>query len=269
MRLGILLNHKKMLALIMPNTHDKTPILFVHGAWHGAWCWEKYFFKLFEDSGYECYAFDLPKHDKPGKIKGINSLSINDYVNALKVEVKKLGKLPIIIGHSMGGIILQKYLETESCAKAVLMASVPPQGVLRTTFNFLKKSYAYPSLLTMNLYRLVNSKDKAGWAFFSEDLPKSELEEYTNKLCSESYRVFIEMLFPNVKVKHHTEIPMLVIGAENDNIFTVDENKSTARKFGAELIILNDIAHDMMLDPNHKKAAKTIIDWLEKSELQS
>lgn len=242
---------------------DKDPILFVHGAWHGAWCWEKYFFKIFQDSGFKCYAFDLPKHDKSGKIKGINSLSITDYVNALKTEVNKLDRLPIIIGHSMGGIIVQKYLETETCKKAILMASVPPQGVLRTTFNFLKKPYAYPSLITMNLFKLVNNIDKSRWAFFSENLPEKELEEYTNKLCSESFRVFIEMLYPRVKVNSHSKVPILVIGAENDKIFTIDENKSTARKYGAELIILENIAHDMMLDVNHENAAAAIIEWIE------
>ena len=246
----------------MPTTHEKDPILFVHGAWHGAWCWEKYFFKLFANNGYDCYAFDLPKHHKAGKVNGINSLSITDYVNTLKAEVKQLDRAPIIIGHSMGGLILQKYLETETCKKAILMAPVPPHGILRTTLNFLKKSYAYPSLLTMNLYGLVNNKEKAGWAFFSENLPKSELEEYTTKLCSESFRVFIELLYPNVKLNYHTKIPMLVIGAKNDNIFSVNENRSTAKKYGAELIILEDIAHDMMLDSNHKNAAEAIINWI-------
>lgn len=237
-------------------------VLFVHGAWHGAWCWEKYFTSYLSKNGYTCHTFNLPSHNEPGKVKGINSLSMHDYVDALKSEVKKLHALPIIIGHSMGGLILQKYLETETCKMAVLLASVPPHGVLRTTLSFLKHPYAYPSLFTFNLYGLVNSQKKSKWAFFSDNLPTEELNEYTNQLCSESYKVFLQMLFPNIKTKNHTEIPMLVIGAEHDNIFTVKENKATATKYGADLKIIDNIAHDMMLDVGHERVSKAIIDWI-------
>ena len=250
----------------MADSQDRDIILFVHGAWHGAWCWEEHFVNLFSVQGFECHTFNLPLHDKPGKVKGINKLSLGDYVDALSAEVKKLDRLPIIIGHSMGGLVVQKYLENATCKKAVLMASVPPQGVLRTTLNFLKKPYAYPALLSMNLYGLVDQASKSAWAFFSESLGQEAIERYTERMCSESYKVFIQMLFPNIKIKYHTEIPMLVIGAEQDNIFTVKENKDTANKYGADLIIMKDIAHDMMLDLNHEKAAEAIIRWLGNEE---
>ncbi|MBI5715520.1 MAG: alpha/beta hydrolase, partial [Chloroflexi bacterium] len=29
-----------------------TPLLFVHGAWHGAWCWAEYFLPYFAQHGY-------------------------------------------------------------------------------------------------------------------------------------------------------------------------------------------------------------------------
>lgn len=226
----------------------KDTLLFVHGAWHGAWCWEKYFVPYFEKQGYACHTFNLPMHDTPGPKSNINSLSLGDYVQALKQEVHKLDSQPIIIGHSMGGLITQKYLEKDSCKMAILLASVPPTGVLKTTFRFLKKSYAYPSLLLFNLYGLVNSKEKSKHAFFSDNLPDDELQEYTKNMCAESYRVFLNMLVPNIRLNYHQQIPMLVLGAEKDTIFSVEENKSTAKKYKADLEIIPNIAHDMMLD---------------------
>jgi len=53
----------------------KETIVFVHGAWHGKWCWDKYFAPEFSAKGYNVITFDLPGHDKPGKIKGINKFS--------------------------------------------------------------------------------------------------------------------------------------------------------------------------------------------------
>lgn len=242
----------------------KHPIVFVHGAWHGKWCWDKFFKPTFLSHGYEVVTFNLPGHEQPGKIKGINKFSIGDYVTALEKEVEKLDTLPIIIGHSMGGFVLQKFLEKNTCKKAILLASVPPYGVLKTTLKFLKKPYAYPCLLGFNLYGLVNSLEKSRDAFFSPTLPNSELEEYTNQLCSESYLAFLNMLFPRIKMNHHLKIPILVIGAKNDILFSEKEIKNTAKKYQAEFMMIDGIAHDMMLDVGQEKVSEQIIGWIEK-----
>ena len=43
-----------------------TPLLFVHGAWHGAWCWEENFLPYFAQAGYHSHALDLRGHGKSG-----------------------------------------------------------------------------------------------------------------------------------------------------------------------------------------------------------
>lgn len=242
----------------------KETIVFVHGAWHGKWCWDKYFKPTFTSHGYDVVTFNLPGHDKPGKVNGINKISLGDYVNALESQVQKLDAPPIIIGHSMGGLIVQKFLEKNTCKKAILLASIPPYGVIKTTLRFLKKPHAYPALLGFNLYGLVNSTEKSRDAFFSTDLPSEDLKEYTDKLCSESYLAFINMLFPRIKIKYHSEISMLVVGAKNDTIFLESEVKDTARIYNAELMMFDNIAHDMMLDINQEKVSAEIINWIEK-----
>lgn len=245
-------------------TSTKDTILFVHGAWHGKWCWDKHFRKAFESKGYNVITFDLPGHDQREKVRGINKYTISDYVDALKAQVDQLETPPIIVGHSMGGLVLQKYLEKHKCKKAILMASVPPFGVIKVTLKFAKKWYFYPSLLGLNLYGLVDSLKKSKEAFFSNDIADNELKEYTNQLCSESFLAFLNMLIPRVRVNHSAHIPMLVLGAANDTIFSIRDNEITAKKHNAELIILDDIAHDMMLDVYHKKASDAIMKWLGK-----
>ncbi len=242
----------------------KETVIFVHGAWHGKWCWDKYFKPTFSNHGYNVITFNLPGHDKYGKIKGINKYKIADYVEALEKEVQKLDSSPIIIGHSMGGLIVQKFLEKNTCKKVILMASAPYYGVIKTTLRFLKKPYAYPALLGFDLYRLVNSLEKSRDSFFSKALSTEDLKEYSNKLCSESYLVFINMLYPRVKLNHHLKVPMFVIGAKDDTIFLVDEIEDNAKRYNAELKIFDNIAHDMMLDVNQEKVSKAIINWIEK-----
>lgn len=243
-------------------SNQLNPVLFVHGAWHGAWCWEEHFVSAFNAAGYDCYTFDLPMHDLPGRVKGINQLSLGDYVNDLRTKVVEIGQQPIIIGHSMGGIILQKYLEQYTCAKAVLLAPAPPHGVIRTTLTFLTKPYAWLPLVSMNLYGLVNTPQKARWAFFSDHLSDVLVQKYTDKMCSESYLAFLKMLMPSVQVNNHKDTPMLVVAGEHDRIFSIRDNERTAAEYGAELVVIKDIGHDMMLDVGWENVVETILGWL-------
>ncbi len=246
-------------------TNNKQSIVFVHGAWHGKWCWDKYFKQKFIDQGYNVVTFDLPGHEASGRIKDINKYSIQDYVKALKNEVQKLDHPPVIVGHSMGGMILQKYLETASCKKAIFLASVPPYGVIKATLKFAKKTYFLPSVLGLNLYGFVDTIKKSKQAFFSDNIPQKDLVEFSSQLCSESFKAFLNLLIPIVRVNENAKIPTLVVGAKNDTIFSERDNLKTAKKFNATFMMVDDIAHDMMLDPNHEKVSNLMIQWLKKT----
>ena len=65
-------------------TH-KTPLLFQHGAWHGAWCWELWM-DYFASLGYEVHAISLPGHGKSSQNKHINFYTLKDYVDTLAGE---------------------------------------------------------------------------------------------------------------------------------------------------------------------------------------
>ena len=238
-------------------------ILFVHGAWHGAWCWERYFMPFFAAQGYDTYALTLNGHEKPGKVQGINKISFSSYVEDLVQTVQQLDRPLIIIGHSMGGLILQKYLEQHTCKKAIFLASAPPNGLLRLSFNlFFSTSYSLGSALLMDLYRQVDHIDKIKFSFFSADVPTEDLLFCQDNLCSESYLAYLYMLFPRVKIKPDLGVPTLVVAGEKDRLFTIKEQKALATAFKSELSIIPNIAHDMMLDTNWKIAAEAIQNWL-------
>jgi len=240
-------------------------ILFVHGAWHGAWCWEKYYMPFFANSGYDTYALIFRHHEKAGRVNGINKIKLNDYVEDLVMAVGQLEKAPIIIGHSMGGLVLQKYLVENSCNKAIFLAAVPPSGVFRLAIKLIfTTSYALFSLLVQDLFLLVNDINKVKWSFFSEDASNEDIQYCFNNLSSESYKAFLHMIYPNIKSTPYLQIPMLALGAEKDKFFTKEENEMIAKKYKADCMTLPNIAHDMMLDKNWQNAACYIKDWIEK-----
>ena len=113
-----------------PKVRGARPLLFVHGAFIGAWCWAEHFLPYFAKHGFRACAVSLSGHGRSPGRERLDWLSIADYVNDLEQAVSRVGGDPILIGHSMGGFVVQKYLERASAPGVVLMASVPPQGLL-------------------------------------------------------------------------------------------------------------------------------------------
>ena len=124
--------------LIRCDAHP-VPLLFIHGAWHGAWCWDEYFLSFFADRGYRALAVNLRGHGNSPTQRSLRWCSITDYVEDVASVARDLPTDLVVIGHSMGGYIVQKYLESHNATAGVLLASLPPQGALRFVGRLLRR----------------------------------------------------------------------------------------------------------------------------------
>ncbi|MBL8154990.1 MAG: alpha/beta fold hydrolase [Anaerolineae bacterium] len=241
-----------------------TPIVFVHGAWHGAWCWEENFLPAFAQAGYPVTAFSLRAHGRSPTNKSIRFLRIGDYLADLDSIIQQIGTPPILIGHSMGGYIVQKYLETHPLPAGILLASIPLPGALPFVLRHTLR-HPWPmlkTLLTFNGYEVVRTPALAKDAFFSDSLPDETAARYHARLNSESTLIILDSsLFARIR-SSRIQSPMLVIGAANDRVFTVAEQESMARAYGSAAHILPNTAHDLMLERNWRSAVEIILAWL-------
>ena len=251
----------------MSTATTRPPVLLIHGAWHGKWCYERYFTDYLQEQGFDVHAIDLPEHgEKFTSVGNQRWLKVSDYVAAIADYVSTMAVPPVLVGHSMGGFVVQNYLAQQNpAAGGVLLASIPPQGVLRTTLNiarhhpirFLKTN------LTMSLAPLVDGKELVRQNFFSAEITPSDLQTYYEQIHGESYRAFLDMLLFDRPKTENVTAPMLVMGAENDTIFTVDEVKATAAAYQTNAIIFKNMAHDMMLEPGWQQVADHIVTWID------
>jgi pimeloyl-ACP methyl ester carboxylesterase len=248
---------------------QESPILFVHGAWHAAWCWEN-FLPYFADRGYAAYAVSLRGHGASAGRDGIRWHSAaHDYVADIAQVIETLPQPPILVGHSMGGYVVQKYLETHQAAAGVLLASVPVSGLsgfarrfgLRHPWTLLK------SQLLLNSRLLIETAELAQEAFFSPNVSLAEIDRHFVRLQQESFRVELEATLLNLPQPKRVKTPMLVLAAANDRVFSVAEEQATARAYGTEAVVFPDMAHDMMLEANWQQVADRIFDWLQEREL--
>lgn len=249
----------------VPDGHPvKAPILFVHGAWHGAWCWNEYFLPYFAQKGYPSYALSLQGHGTSDKTKRLNSMRILDYVKNVAQAAADLPMPPILVGHSMGGLIVQKYLEKHSAPSAVLLASLPVGGLFRSAVRMITHHplLFLKSVLTMNLHSFISTTKLVREAFFSEDINPDILEKYFSQLQDESYLAFLDMVLLSLPHPKRINTPLLVLGAANDKVFSPKEVELTAKAYKAQFKIMENMSHDMMLERDWRKAADYILDWV-------
>lgn len=84
-------------------------------------------------------------HGQSDGHSGLAACGIDDYVGNVRQIVATLPEPPVLVGHSMGGFVVQRYLELgHEAAGVVLLASVPPRGLTRLTLNLLRQA---PDLL--------------------------------------------------------------------------------------------------------------------------
>jgi non-heme chloroperoxidase len=245
-----------------------TPLLFIHGAYTGAWCWDEYFLPWFAQQGWTAYALSLSGHGKSRSQGYLDMLSLNDYVTDVESVISRLPAAPVLIGHSMGGMVVQKYLEQAAAPAAVLLSSVPPQGLASSAIGLMMSS---PHLLT-DLNNLMSggnvNAENLREALFSQPIEPERLLRYLNLSQRESMRALWDMtLFnlPNPAQMH--DVPLLVLGAEHDRLISPAQVEMTASTYGVKAEIFPDLGHGMMLETDWENVARRIEGWLNEQKL--
>jgi pimeloyl-ACP methyl ester carboxylesterase len=245
-----------------------TPLLFVHGSCHGAWCWAENFLDYFAAHSYSSYALSLRGHGQSDGKDVVQWASVKDYVADVAHVANGLPQPPVLIGHSLGGLVVQKYLEKYEAPAAVLVASSPTSGMfVRGLALFCQRPLLFTkTFLTLDVQTVYGTPALVREMLFSASIEKAKVERYAGRFGKESFRAFLEMMFYLPKPKK-VKSPMLVLGAANDAIVRPRAVQSTGRAYQATVKIFPDMAHDMMLEDGWEDVAAYIRQWLQKNGL--
>ena len=242
----------------------RTPLLFIHGMFHGAWCWDVHFLDYFARHGFAAYAVNLRGH---GNSEGGDTLRwtrIADFVDDVEVAVRQLPHPAVVIGHSLGGFVVQKYLEDHDAPGGVLLSSPPPSGMLHPALRIARRRplvFAKTNL-TLSLAPVIATPELAREAFFSADYPDEQLRSYWSLMQNESYMAFVDMVALNLPRPKKVKTPVLVLGAARDNMLNPGEIEATARAYHTQAQIVPGVAHDSMLETRWESVAERILVWL-------
>lgn len=240
------------------------PLVFVHGMFQGSFVYEEYFLEFFSSRGYECHLLNLRGHNGSGNEKSLRKTSISDYVEDLSLLVDSLAISPILIGHSMGGFIVQKYLEKKQVPLAILLAPVPSWGLYAVT---LKVLFTRPHIflkinLTWSFSSIYKNFNFIRKLMFNDCLKDELFEKFYPLHQEESYRAYMDMLLlKHVRVKK-IKSPVKILAGVKDESVPIKQLRKMANKFNFDLKEFPDNSHGLMVETGWEQVAEHITSLL-------
>ena len=248
-------------------------VFMIHGMWGGPFYWANYR-RVLEARGWRCIATTLPFHDvdpdaPPDPRLGRTSLL--DYAAALEREIDALGELPILIGHSMGGLLAQMLCARGKARAAALLAPASPAGIIALTPSVLKSFM--PMLLRWGFWRRPMRQPFATAVYsMLHLLPPEEQRSTYARFVYESGRAAYEIGFWPLDLRHASRIdaaavtcPLLVLTGREDRITPVHVVRRVARRYGTRATCreFDRHAHWLVGEPGWEAIAGELAEWLE------
>lgn len=247
---------------LYPPRTEKGTVLLVHGACLGAWCWQDNFIPYFFEKEYNVVALNLRNHGRSENNGELRFTSVKEYIEDVKQIVHEIDGPVFIIGHSMGGFILQHYFKTlsDNVKGIVLLCSVPSHGLwglvgrllINYPFKFLH------SIFSMSWLPIIKNKTRLKRVMFSPNFPDEKMDAIVNTIQEESFLVFLEMVFLRLPPKKKSPVPIMVIGAEKDYLISENDTRKMAANFGIEPLIIEDASHCFMMEDGWESTAERV-----------
>jgi pimeloyl-ACP methyl ester carboxylesterase len=266
------LNQASLNQTQMEKKINSKTIVFVHGLFlnHHSWAdWKSYF----EGQGYTCYAPAYPyKNHTPSSLwdntpSELGKLTFKDVVESMEQLIDTLPEKPIIIGHSMGGLVAQKLVEIDKAAAAICISSAAPNGVTTSRWSFWKSNFRVINHLKGN--SIFKPTKKWFHYAFANTLAREVSDQFFDKYVTpESRNIPRSTLKSFAKIdfnKNHA--PLLFITGGEDHIIPsalVQKNfKKYKEKAGfKELKVYKNRNHLICLEKGSDKVASDVLNWI-------
>jgi alpha-beta hydrolase superfamily lysophospholipase len=235
-------------------------------------CWEKWV-DYFQTKGYTCLAPAWPGRDQSVEMlrkqhpdAQLGKLTLNAVLEHFTTTIQALDEKPILIGHSMGGLIVQLLLQKDLAVAGIAINSAPPMGVITTSGSFLKANWPHITPFVSQSAPIEMSFERFQYAFVNS-LPLAEQQTaYNRYVVPESRRVPRQSLTAKVNFKK-PHAPLLFIAGSADNIIPASLNKSNHARYRLSRSITDfkefpKRTHYIIGQKNWQEVASFVAVWL-------
>ena len=234
----------------------RPPLLFVHGLGHGAWCWENWQ-DAAADAGYSSYAVSLRGHGNSGG--RLRTSRLGHYVDDVIQAATALPAPPVVVGHSMGGLVVQQALARYAFRAAVLVAPIPAHPAVSSLVAIARR---HP----LDALRIVvGGSLPLRREYLFHELDDAMAGAHSDRCGGESPVVQYQLLLHRPAGPALGSPPVLVLATPDDRLVPITGVRRTAERYGADVVEFPGMGHDLMLDARWREPLDAMLDWLRKA----
>jgi pimeloyl-ACP methyl ester carboxylesterase len=253
-----------------------TTIVFITGAFVHNSCWDN-MRVYFESKGFTTLAPPWPHKDaSPETLRNshpngeIASNRLASLTNHFDQVVRKLPENPILIGHSIGGLIVQLLLQRGLGYCGVSIHPVPPQGIFTTKFSFLKAGWRALGFFTPVRKSYLMSFKTWKYAFTNGMDCDTQKDSYYKYAIPESKLVVRDTITKAAKIQFdNPHAPLLITSGSTDHTIPASLNYDNYRKYKKKNTLsdykeFSGRNHFVLGQPTWKEDADFIYEWIKK-----
>jgi pimeloyl-ACP methyl ester carboxylesterase len=240
-------------------------IIMVHGAFCGGWCFDR-FRRPFEAARHSVSAPDLPGHGARRQ-EGVAGLSVRHYAQDLAEQIRACEAPPVVIGHSMGGLVASLAAAQARVRALIMLAPSPPWGVMGSAMEVA----ASVGLSSEGAYwtREIQPDARIMASMSLDRTPRREHRAVISRMGPESGRALYEIInwwgdptMASLVPPGGVRAPALVIGGAEDRIHPPSTLAQVALRTGAKMRIFDGMSHWLVGEPGWREVAAACLDWL-------
>lgn len=255
------------------------PVVFIHGLWLHTHCWDGWV-KLLRRLGYETLAPGWPSEPEdlhearllPEQVAGVGITAITRHYATF---ISRLDVEPIVIGHSVGGLVAQKLLGDDLAAAAVAIAPAQFRGVWRLPLR--QVTALFPALKNpLNVNRAIElTAHNFRYAFGNAVSMEESTELYTQFSIPSPAKPLFEVSLANVLPNSPASVntgnaergPLLLIAGGRDNAAPASIVRSQHKHYAKSPAVTNiqefgDRGHSLIIDSDWREVADAVTAWL-------